>query len=68
MDYAKIIISSLLMILFYFLFGRESVAKLMQDELALSHSETEPKVIESPGCRIKDFSECQNSLLKECFC
>ena len=51
MDYTKIFVSSLLVILFYYLFGRESIEKLMQHELALIHTENEPKIIKAPGCK-----------------
>ena len=61
MDYAKIFISSVLVIVFFILFGRESIDKLMQGEKAISHTENEPKIIESPGCKItKMLSKCQN--------
>ena len=51
MDYAKIFISSVLVIVFYFLFGHKSIAKLMKDEMALSHTENKPKTIKAPGCK-----------------
>ena len=62
MDYAKIFISSFLVIVFYILFGRESIEKLMQDEMALSHTETEPKIIKAPGCRIKRIQNVKINL------
>ena len=61
MDYAKILISSVLVIVYIILFGRESIEKLMQREKSISHTENEPKIIKSPGCKItKMLSECQN--------
>ena len=68
MDYEKIFISSVLLIIFYFLFGHESIGKLMQDEMAISHTEHEPKIIKAPGCYKKKFSQCKNLFTKECFC
>ena len=56
MDYAKIFISFVLVMLFYYLFGHESIEKLMQDEMAISHSDNEPKLIKAPGCMIKFVS------------
>ena len=53
MDYAKILISSVLVIVYIILFGRESIEKLMQGEKAISHTDNEPKIIKSPGYKIK---------------
>ena len=55
MDYAKIFISFVLVMVFYLLFGHESIEKLMQDEMAISYSEREPKIIKAPGM-IKNLS------------
>ena len=49
MDYAKILISSVLVIVYIILFGRESIEKLMQREKSISHTENEPKIIKAPG-------------------
>ena len=58
MDYAKIFVSFVLVMVFYLLFGHESIEKLMQDEMAISHSDNEPKIIKAPGYMIK--KNCHN--------
>ena len=52
MDYAKILISFVIVMVFYYLFGHESIEKLMQDEMAISHSDNEPKLKKAPGCML----------------
>ena len=51
MDYAKIFVSSVLVIVFYILFGCKSIEKLMQGEKTISHTDKEPKIIKAPGLR-----------------
>ena len=52
MDYAKILISTVLVIVYIIMFGRESIEKLMQREKSISHTENEPKIIKAPGSMI----------------
>ena len=49
MDYAKIIISLILVIIFYFLFGQESIAKLKKGGISISRREEQPQNIKEPG-------------------
>ena len=49
MDYAKIIISLILVIIFYLLFGRESIAKLKKGGISISRREEQPQNIKEPG-------------------
>ena len=49
MDFGKIFISLVLLILFYLLFGHESISKLRKNGMTISHSEIEPQNIKSPG-------------------
>ena len=49
MDLGKIFISSILVIAFYFLFGRESIDRLLQKEMTIAHSDYEPQEIRAPG-------------------
>ncbi len=49
MDYAKIIISLILVIIFYLLFGRESIAKLKKGDISITRREEEPQNIKEPG-------------------
>lgn len=49
MDYMKITISIILMVVFYILFGQESIAKLKKGGISISRNEEEPSVIKEPG-------------------
>ena len=49
MDYAKIIISLILVLIFYLLFGRESIAKLKKGGISISRREEQPQKIKEPG-------------------
>ena len=49
MDYAKIIISLILVLMFYLLFGRESIAKLKKGDISITRREEEPQNIKEPG-------------------
>ena len=49
MDIGKIFISFVLVVLFYLLFGHESFSKLKKRGMTISHSESEPQNIKSPG-------------------
>ena len=49
MELGKLFLSSVLVIVYYFLFGRESIDKLLQEEMTISHSDEEPNKIEAPG-------------------
>ena len=49
MDYGKILISCLLIIIFLILFGYESVTKLRQGGISISRYEKEPSTIKPPG-------------------
>ena len=55
MDYAKIIISLILVLIFYLLFGRESIAKLRKGGISISKHEEEPQNIIEPGMVINTF-------------
>ena len=49
MDYVKVIISLILVLVFYFLFGQESLARLKKGGISISRHEEEPKHIKEPG-------------------
>ena len=49
MDYVKIIISLILVVIFYLLFGRESIAKLKKGGISISRREEQPQNIKEPG-------------------
>ena len=49
MDVWKILISFLLVIVFYFMFGQESITKLKQKGRTISHYEADYQNIKSPG-------------------
>ena len=49
MDFGKLLISIVLVVLFYLLFGHESISKLRKNGMTISHSEIEPQNIKSPG-------------------
>ena len=49
MDYIKISISVLLLVVFYLLFGKESIAKLRKGGISVSRNEEEPQIIKEPG-------------------
>ena len=49
MDYIKIVISVLLVVVFYILFGEESIAKLRKGGISVSRNEEEPHIIKEPG-------------------
>ena len=55
MDFFKIFISCLLVIVFYFMFGKESITKLKQKGRTVSHYEADDKNIKSPG-KVNRFS------------
>ena len=60
MDFGKIFISFILVIAYIILFGLESIEKLLQKEMTISHSEKEPQKIEAPGM----YVELEQSLKK----
>ena len=49
LDYVKISISVLLVVVFYILFGEESIAKLRKGGISVSRNEEEPQRIKEPG-------------------
>ena len=49
MDLGKLFISIILVVLFYLLFGHESISKLREKGMTISHSENKPQNIKSPG-------------------
>ena len=49
MDLGKLFISMVLVVLFYLLFGHESISKLKKRGMTISHTESQPKNIKSPG-------------------
>ena len=49
MDSGKIFISSILVIVFFFLFGYESIERLLKKEMTIAHSDEEPQEIKAPG-------------------
>ena len=49
MDYIKISISVLLSLVFYILFGEESIAKLRKGGISVSRNEEEPQIMKEPG-------------------
>ena len=49
MDYIKIVISVLLVVVFYILFGEESIAKLRKGGISVSRNEEEPQIMKEPG-------------------
>ena len=49
MDFGKILISSILVIVYFYLFGYESIETLLKKEMTISHSEVEPQKIKAPG-------------------
>ena len=49
MDYIKISISVLLSLVFYILFGEESIAKLRKRGISVSRNEEEPQIMKEPG-------------------
>ena len=55
MDFGKLFLSSVLVIVYYLLFGHESIDKLLQEEMTISHSDEEPQKIKAPGNARKMF-------------
>ena len=51
MDFIKLFLSSVLVVVYFVLFGYESIKRLMQEEMTISHSDKEPKKIKAPGCK-----------------
>ena len=49
MDFGKLFISIALVVLFYLLFGHESISKLRENGMTISHSENKPQNVKSPG-------------------
>ena len=49
MDFGKLIISSILVVVYFFLFGLDSIQTLLQEEMTISHSDEEPQNIKAPG-------------------
>ena len=49
MDFGKIFLSSILVIVYFLLFGRESIERLLEREMTIAHSDSEPKKIKAPG-------------------
>ena len=49
MDYIKMLISFILVVVFYILFGQESIAKLKKGGISISRNEEEPPRIKEPG-------------------
>ena len=49
MDFGKIFISSILVIVYFFLFGRKSIERLLEREMTIAHSDKEPQKIKAPG-------------------
>ena len=54
MDYIKISISVLLSLVFYILFGEESIAKLRKGGISVSRNEEEPQIMKEPGKKLFD--------------
>ena len=52
MDYIKISISVLLSLVFYILFGEESLAKLRKGGISVSRNEEEPQIMKEPGKKL----------------
>ena len=50
MDY-RIFISSILVIVYFFLFGSESIERLLKKEMTIAHSEMEPLKLKAPGIK-----------------
>ena len=63
MDYAKIIISLILVLIFYFLFGRQSIAKLRKGGISISRREEEPQNIKEPGNQYFCKSRCRSRMI-----
>ena len=49
MDFGKIFLSFMLLIIYFLLFGRESIERLLEREMTIAHSDSEPKKIKAPG-------------------
>ena len=49
MDFGNLIISCILVVVYFLLFGLESIQTLLQEEMSISHSEEEPQNIKAPG-------------------
>ena len=49
MDYIKILISILLLLVFYILFGQQSIEKLRKGGISISRTEEEPQNFKEPG-------------------
>ena len=49
MDYIKIFLSIFLILVFYILFGQESVAKLRKGGISISRNEEDPQNFKEPG-------------------
>ena len=49
MDYKKILLSILLVLAFYILFGQESIEKLKKGGITISRTEEEPQNFKEPG-------------------
>ena len=57
MDYKKILLSILLVLAFYILFGQESIEKLKKGGISISRTEEEPQNLKEPGkCYILKFT------------
>ena len=48
MEY-RIFMSSILVIVYFFLFGIESIERLLKKEMTIAHSEIEPLELKAPG-------------------
>ena len=49
MGFGKIFISLILVLVYFFLFGCESIERLLQREMTIAHSDEEPQKIRAPG-------------------
>ena len=64
MDYVKLILSSILVFVYYLLFGQESIAKLKKGGISISRNEEEPKYIKAPGST--NHQRTDSSLVRFC--
>ena len=56
MDYFRIVVSLILLAVFFYLFGYRSIVRLMDNGIILSQSEIEPVNIKPPGILLMFFS------------
>ena len=56
MDYFRIVMSLILLAVFFYLFGYRSIVRLMDNGIILSQSEIEPVNIKPPGILLMFFS------------